>query len=50
MENPNIVLSVWISLGVLFGIGIDNIGAGIAIGVAIGTAMYTNVEKMRNKL
>ncbi len=45
MENPKTVLSVWVAFGVLFGIGIDNIGVGIAIGIAIGTALYTNKKK-----
>ncbi len=49
MKNPNTVLSVWIAFGVLLGIGIDNVGAGIAIGVAIGVAMYTSVKKRENK-
>lgn len=49
MENPNTVPSVWIAFGVLFGIGIDNVGAGIAIGVAIGIAMYTKVKKNNEK-
>ncbi|MEZ4195646.1 MAG: hypothetical protein R3B53_04655 [Candidatus Paceibacterota bacterium] len=44
MKNPETVLSVWITFGVLLGIGIDNVGAGIAIGVAIGIALYTNVK------
>jgi len=45
MKNPETVLSVWIAFGVLLGIGIDNVGAGIAIGVAIGIAMYTKAKK-----
>lgn len=49
MKNPETVLAVWIAFGVIFGIGIDNVGAGIAIGVAIGVAMYINVKKKNKK-
>jgi hypothetical protein len=49
MKNPETVLAVWIAFGVIFGIGIENVGAGIAIGVAIGVAMYTNVKKNNKK-
>jgi len=45
MKNPETVLAVWVALGVVLGIGMDNIGAGIAIGVAIGVAMYTSKKK-----
>lgn len=45
MKNPGTVLAVWIAFGVVFGIGIDNVGAGIAIGLAIGVAMYSKVKK-----
>lgn len=45
MKNPETVLAVWVALGVVLGIGMDNIGAGIAIGVAIGVAMYATKKK-----
>lgn len=45
MQNPETVLAVWVAFGVILGIGMDNIGAGIAIGVAIGVAMYTTKKK-----
>lgn len=49
MKNPETLLAVWIAIGVLFGIGIDNMGAGIAVGIAIGVAMYTNAKKNNKK-
>ncbi len=45
MQKPEVTLSVWIAFGVLFGIGIDNVGAGIAVGVAIGVALYSKQKK-----
>lgn len=47
MKNPETILAVWIAFGVILGIGMDNIGAGIAIGVAIGVAMYTTKRKSK---
>lgn len=38
-QKPKTILSIWIAFGVIFGIGIDNIGVGIAIGVALGVAL-----------
>jgi len=48
MKNPETILAVWLGFGVLFGVGIDNVGAGIAIGVAIGVAMSMSQRK-KNK-
>jgi uncharacterized membrane protein YraQ (UPF0718 family) len=45
MKNPETVLAVWVAFGVVLGIGMDNIGAGVAIGVAIGVAMYTTKKR-----
>lgn len=45
MKNSETVLAVWVAFGVILGIGMDNIGAGVAIGVAIGIAMYTTKKK-----
>lgn len=47
MKNPETVLAVWVAFGVVLGIGMDNIGAGVAIGVAIGVAMYTTKRKTK---
>lgn len=49
MKNPETVLGVWVAFGVVLGIGIDNVGAGIAIGVAIGVAMYTSLKNKNKK-
>ncbi len=48
-KKPETMLAVGISVGVVLGIGMDNIGAGIAIGVAIGVGMYTTSKKAADK-
>ena len=50
MKNPETASAVWVAIGVLLGIGMDNVGAGIAIGVAIGVAMYTTGRKSEKKI
>lgn len=49
MKNPGTVLAVWVAFGVVLGIGMNNIGAGVAIGVAIGVAMYTTKKKAKKE-
>lgn len=49
MQKPESLLGVWIAIGVLLGVGMDNVGVGIAIGVAIGVAMYTSAKKKKDK-
>ena len=45
MCKPDVILPVWIGVGFIIGIGMDNIGAGVAIGVAIGVALYSSKKK-----
>lgn len=45
MKHPETALAVWIAVGFIIGVGMDNIGAGVAIGVAIGAAMYATKKK-----
>lgn len=47
MEKSSVILPVWIAVGFVLGIGMDNIGAGVAIGVALGVAMYTTKRKTK---
>lgn len=49
MKKPDVVLPVWIAVGFIIGIGMDNIGAGVAIGVVIGVAMYIARRKPEKK-
>lgn len=49
MEKPGVILPVWIAVGFVLGIGMDNVGAGVAIGVAIGVAMYTAKKGSKQK-
>lgn len=49
MKDPGTVLAVWMAVGVVIGIGMDNIGAGIAVGVAIGAAMASSVKKNKKE-
>jgi F0F1-type ATP synthase membrane subunit c/vacuolar-type H+-ATPase subunit K len=48
MNNPETVLAVWIAVGLIVGVGMDNIGVGIAIGLSIGVAMSA-AQRNKNK-
>ena len=49
MKNPETVLAVWVALGIIIGIGMDNIGVGIAIGLSIGAAMSVSQKKKNQR-
>lgn len=40
-QKPESRLAVGIAVGLLIGVGADNVGLGIALGVALGAAGYT---------
>ena len=44
MKNPDVALAVWIAAGLVIGIGMGNVGVGIAVGAAIGILVRSNKE------
>jgi F0F1-type ATP synthase membrane subunit c/vacuolar-type H+-ATPase subunit K len=49
IKNPETLLAAWVIFGVILGIGMNNFGAGIAIGIAIGAAMYSTRKNSKVK-
>jgi len=49
MKNPETVLAVWVAIGLIIGVGMDNIGVGIAVGLPIGVAMSAAQRKKNQK-
>jgi len=46
MKKPTNLLGACIAIGVVFGVAIDNIGLGIALGLTIGASMsYSQTKK-----
>ena len=46
MKKPTNLLGAGISIGVVFGVAISNIGLGIALGLTIGASMsYSQTKK-----
>lgn len=45
MHKPETRLAIGIAAGMLIGIGMDNIGLGIALGVALGVPGYASCKK-----
>ena len=46
---PENLMGISIAVGVVFGVGIDNVGLGICLGVAIGAGMVEIQEKRKEK-
>lgn len=48
LKNPETQLVIGMVLGLLIGIGMDNIGVGIALGVALGAPGYVSCKKKKD--
>ena len=46
---PENLMGISIAVGVVFGVGIDNVGLGICLGVAIGAGMGSIQKKKKER-
>ena len=49
LQNPETRLGIGMMVGIFFGMAIDNVGLGIALGVVFGASAYTACKKKNKK-
>ena len=49
MKNPETRLGIGMMVGLFFGIAMDNVGLGVALGIVFGASGYTTCKKRKQK-